>query len=356
MHIFTSFFRKKNNLCFSLLALVVSVVVLLTVLSQTALAQTTYVITDGDQVTVHTTYTSDPKKVLHEAGFTLDSNDYYTTQATQEGSEIIVQRAQEVTIHNCGNTMQVNSYGQTVGQLLSENGITVGGEYVLSLPEDTETYDGMEISINHVVQSEETYTQEIPYEITYCDDDTMQEGEQQVLVEGISGQVLRKASVVYENKQEKSRTVLEEDVLEQPVNQVVAVGTGKNVGAKRTAPLIGDGVIVLPTGEVLTYSRQAQFSATAYTSVDEGCNNITATGSHVRPGVVAVDPKVIPYGTRMFIVTNDGQYIYGVGTAEDCGGAIKGNKLDLYFETVSECWEFGVRNCTVYFLGDANWR
>ena len=81
----------------------------------------------------------------------------------------------------------------------------------------------------------------------------------------------------------------------------------------------------------------------------------TATGTTVRVGTVAVDPTVIPYGTRMFIVSNDGNYVYGIGTAEDCGGAIKGNRLDLYYPTDAECFAFGRIGCTVYFLGDANW-
>ncbi len=357
MQNFSLFIRKRKKFCLSLLAMVLSIVVLMSLLSQTAMAQTTYVITDGDQVTVHTTHTLDPEKVLNEAGLTLNSNDFYTTQATQEGSEIIVQRAQNVTIHNCGSTMQVHSYQETVGQLLSKTGITLGADYVLSVPEDTKTYDGMEITIDHIVENEETYTEEIPYEVTYFYDDTMPQGREQVLVKGTSGQVLRKASVVYTNTQEQSRTVLEETVLEQPENQVVAVGTGKNVGQTRTKPLIGDGVIVLPSGEVLTYNKQSQFKATAYTiDPSAGVNETTATGTRVRPGVVAVDPKVIPYGTRMFIVANDGSYVYGVGTAEDCGGAIQGKKLDLYFDTFEECWQFGVRECTVYFLGDADWQ
>ena len=77
---------------------------------------------------------------------------------------------------------------------------------------------------------------------------------------------------------------------------------------------------------------------------------ITATGTTVHIGTVAVDPTVIPYGTRMFIVSNDGQYVYGLSTAEDCGGAIKGNRLDLYYPTLAEAFQFGIRNCTVYFL------
>ena len=145
-------------------------------------------------------------------------------------------------------------------------------------------------------------------------------------------------------------TVVDETVVSQPVNQIVSVGTGNGEPVNSNAPAIGDGVIITADGQVLTYSRSAQFVATAYTHTDAGCDMITATGTTVRTGTVAVDPKVVPYGTRMFIVTNDGSYVYGISTAEDCGGAIKQNRLDLYFGTDAECWQFGVRNCTVYFL------
>ena len=64
-----------------------------------------------------------------------------------------------------------------------------------------------------------------------------------------------------------------------------------------------------------------------------------------------VDPTVIPYGTRMFIVDQNGSFYYGMGTAEDCGGGIKGHKVDLYFNTSAECFQFGVRPCTIYILG-----
>jgi len=91
--------------------------------------------------------------------------------------------------------------------------------------------------------------------------------------------------------------------------------------------------------------------ATAYTHTDAGCDFITATGTTVRWGTVAVDPRFIPYGTRMFIMTSDGSYIYGISVAEDCGGAIKGDRLDLYMPTYYECIQFGIRDCMVYFLG-----
>ena len=115
--------------------------------------------------------------------------------------------------------------------------------------------------------------------------------------------------------------------------------------------MIGDGYITLPTGEVLTYTHRDTVEATAYTHTDKGCDRITATGTTVHWGTVAVDPSRIPYGTRMFIIANDGSYVYGIATAEDCGGDIKGDRMDLYMPTYEQCREFGRRRCTLYFLG-----
>ena len=53
----------------------------------------------------------------------------------------------------------------------------------------------------------------------------------------------------------------------------------------------------------------------------------------------------------MIIVASDGSYVYGIAEAEDCGGDIKGDRMDLYMPTYAQCIEFGRRTCTVYFLG-----
>ena len=102
------------------------------------------------------------------------------------------------------------------------------------------------------------------------------------------------------------------------------------------------------SGEVVSYSRKLTVDATAYSC--EGYTGTTATGTTARYGAIAVDPSVIPYGTRMYIVSDDGSYIYGYATAEDCGGAIQGYMIDLYFDTLAECYAFGRRSCTVYIL------
>ena len=350
MRVFSPLVSDKSKIVVRMVALLLPLLVLLPLLSQPAFAQTTYVITDGDQVKVFTTFETNPAEVLDEAGFSLEADDVYTTQPGDGVSEITVRRNQVITINHCGQEVQANSYGETLDSLFTRLGIVTHGNYKVSLPLDTVTYDGMQVEVSFVVEMEQTYTEELPYETIYCDDPGLPAGQQQVMVEGSTGELQSVANVVYVNSKEENRTVLSQTVLQQPVNRIIKVGTGVEGKLDPNAPAIGDGVIVMPSGEVLTYSSKDQYKATAYTHTDEGCNMITATGTTVRIGTVAVDPKVIPYGTRMFIVSNDGKYIYGIGTAEDCGGAIKGNRLDLYFPTTEECFQFGVRGCTVYFL------
>ena len=112
-------------------------------------------------------------------------------------------------------------------------------------------------------------------------------------------------------------------------------------------PTYGSNTITTADGEVLTYTSTMSVEATAYTG-----GGTTATGTAARYGAIAVDPTVIPYGTKMYIVSDDGKWIYGVATAEDCGGAIKGHIIDLYFDDYSTCIQFGRRNCTIYILDD----
>ena len=341
---------------FRVLALLLPVVLVALSMSRNVRAKNTYVITDGDQVITYSSYATDPEDVLNEAGLALKDLDLYTTSQTDGISEITVQRSQQITIDNCGKPIVATSYGETVEQLLQRLEISCDGAYEVSPSKDTATYDGMEVTVRWIVTDRQSYTEEIPYTVSYCEDPALQEGEEKILVQGENGQMRSTADVVYHNGCEVSRTVVDQTVSVEPVTQVVAVGTG--VGSQKPADelMIGDGYIVLPTGEVLTYTHTDEYKATAYTSWIADVTGTTATGTLARVGAIAVDPKLIPYGTRMFIVTNDGEYIYGIATAEDCGGGVKGKHVDLFFDTEAECWEFGVRKITIYFLGDADRR
>lgn len=344
---------KRTKLMLRAIALIFAAVCALTLLSQPAHAQNTYVITDGDRVVYHTTNSTDPAVILSEAGLSLSEDDTFTTSPGLVLSEITICRSLSVTIRHCGETLTVESTGETVGDLLERLNISLDGDTTVSVPLDTPVADGMELDVSRTLRTSETYTVVIPHETTFCYDDTLPAGTQLVLTPGMDGEMRCTANVVYVDGVEVSRSVMQQTVTTQPVNEIVAVGTGDRDAVTTAAkgPIIGDGFIITETGEVLTYTSTWVVEATAYTHTDAGCDFWTATNTHVRIGTVAVDPRYIPYGTRMFIVSNDGQYVYGVATAEDCGGAIKGNRLDLYFSTAAACYRFGIRNCTVYILG-----
>ena len=265
--------------------------------------KTSYLITDGNRVFTYETYATDPGLVLTEAGVMLEKGDRYEATVTEGKTALTVRRNRTVT-------------------LLREE-------------------------IQH-----QTYSTGMPYATCYVSDDSLPVGMEKVIAEGMEGEMRCRALVTYVNGEETQRVITEQILVVNPVKRVIARGTGSGRGEEsRSGVRIGENTITLPGGEVLTYTATAQVRATAYTHTDPGCDFITATGTRVRVGTVAVDPRYIPYGTRMFIVSNDGAVTYGISVAEDCGGAIKGDRVDLYYPTYGECIRFGRRDCTIYFLG-----
>ena len=353
MHKVKRFALERKNLFIRTAAILAPLAIALLLLSQTVSAQTTYVITDGSRVLVHTTTATDPKVVLGEAGLELGADDTYTTQASDGVSEINIQRRQQLRVDYYGQQMEVTSQGETVEELLTRLNLIWREGDSISVPLDTQTCEGMELTVAHVVRQEQRYTTVLAHETIYCADPSLPEGKERILTEGVNGEVLCRAEVTYINGRETERRVLNQQVVIQPVNEVIAVGSGAEAAneGERGMPLIGDGIITLPTGEVVTYTEKLTCLATAYHC--EGYVGKTATGTRARVGAIAVDPEVFPYGTRFYIVTQDGEYIYGVATAEDCGDKqfIHDTRLDLFFNTKYECIQFGARNCDVYILG-----
>lgn len=123
---------------------------------------------------------------------------------------------------------------------------------------------------------------------------------------------------------------------------------------------VGEGVIETADGEILEYTEVMQLEATAYCPCYECCGkypsnkwyNITATGTVGKVGVIAVDPRVIPLGSQVYIEGLYGAKNYGYGSAEDTGGAIKGQIIDLYFNTHRETINWGRQQVKVYILKD----
>ena len=174
-------------------------------------------------------------------------------------------------------------------------------------------------------------------------------GEERIIRQGSSGMAERSVQITYRGSTEISRRVSAARTVREATGTIILYGAEHKASVQihPAEPTAKDGILTTPEGEALTYTRVLSCSATAYSC--EGYTGTTATGTTARVGAVAVDPNYIPYGTRMYIVSDDGEYLYGYATAEDCGN-FRGYHIDLYFNTVSECWTFGSRSCTVYIL------
>ena len=241
---------------FRLLAVLLTAVLALVLVRQTAFAKT-YVITDGDRVVTYTTFATDPAEVLDQAGLTLEQYDTYTTQTGEGVEEITICRSQRVTVDYHGEEMTVTTFGETAGELLSRLNLELGEYDVLSHAPQTQTSDGMVLRVDSIIKTRETYTAAIPHTVTYCNDATIPAGTQEVLTLGADGELLCAADVLYVNGEEVERAVLSETVTRAPVAEIIAIGTGVEGEASDpdAMPVITDGYITLPTGEVLTYSK-----------------------------------------------------------------------------------------------------
>lgn len=311
----------------------------------------TYRILDGGSSYVYSGVYLGIPGTLAAAGLRLEPGDTCTAELGQV-RQLMVHRASRVEIRYHGESRTVISEGETVARLLERLGLALTGEDELSVPGDACTRDGMVISVDRILREIQTFCISVPYETIVCACGQIPAGQERILRDGTEGELRCTAEVTYRNGIEVSRQILQEEVTVVPGSRILARGTGEPAAVPDPdMPVIRDGYIALPTGELLPYTHTATVRATAYTHTDEGCNRVTATGSMVHVGTVAVDPRYIPYGTRMFIMASDGSYVYGIAQAEDCGGDIKGDRVDLYMPTYDDCIAFGRRVCTVYYLG-----
>lgn len=276
---------------------------------------------------------------------------YETNTTTSGNTDTVI--IPTVFLRHHGQESRIPTQAQTVEQLLDQLQISLLEQDILSLPLDTPISDGLQLQIDSVITQQESYSITIPHEVTYCSDSSLPAGMEEVLIPGTDGELLCTAEVTYLNGIEQSRRILTQIQSIAPVTELIAQGTGNIPEPEELPdmPIIEDGYIIMPTGEIVTYYKTDYVTATGYTHTDAGCDMITSTGTTVHYGTAAVDPRFIPYGTRMLIVSHDGERYYGIATAEDCGGAIKRDRMDLYFPTYQECIEFGRRRCTIYFLG-----
>jgi len=269
----------------------------------------------------------------------LDTINVSSSDILKENMEIVIKRAFFVDVAIDGKApIKVKTNKETVGEVVSDLKKEHGNEFLI---EESSSFfkaePNMQIKINSVKEVVETKKETIPFDTTIVETDKLEKGQERVTVQGVSGEKEIDVKTIYVGGKVSSITNQDVRVIKQPVNKVIERGTKIPVPTVKTNK--GSFEIV----------KEYSMKATAYTAneaLSAPYYSMTASGMKAAVGIVAVDPKVIPLGTKLYI---EG---YGYAIAGDTGGAIKNNRIDLYFDTYNECVNYGVKNnVKVYVLG-----
>ena len=287
-------------------------------------------------------------EALAKAGVTPGQNDLVSANrlaAVTNGMKITVTRRYDVSMIADGKTVNTVVEEGTVAHALSQAGITLGQNDTTDVSSSDSVAEGMTIRVGRITYRNVTATQAVPFSTVTQRDSSMNAGTKTVKTQGQNGvkttvtrQKLCDGKVV-------QASVVKAAVTKQPVNQVVAVGT-RSLG-RAYASVGSDGSVVDQNGNAVSYRKVYTGRCSAYSS-----GTTTSTGRAVRFGLVAVNPHIIPYGSRLYICSPDGGTVYGYAIAADTGGAAMSGRIiaDLYYPSESRCEEFGNRTMNVYVL------
>lgn len=220
-----------------------------------------------------------------------------------------------------------------VDDILNELKITLGENDSVTPPLDGRIGKGEILRINRQVEETVVRQKSMDFETITRENPNLYKGESKVVQEGVKGVTEETRLVTKVNGEERGSIVIGSKILSESRSKIVEVGTKKPenmIHGKK-------------------YKKKIVMRGTAY---DPSAGKWTASGTRARVGAVAVDPRVIPLGTKLYIESADGFPTYGFAVAEDTGGAIKGNRIDVFYNSRSQALRFGRRNVVVYILED----
>lgn len=277
---------------------------------------------------------------LDEQKITVLANDILTpppTTTLEESMTIQLQTSWAVPVHVDGQTKVVHTIKRDVASVLADAGIILRKQDKVQPALTSTISKDTKITISRVDEKVVQVQEDVPFQEIRKADASLTKGQTRILRKGQPGKVLVHYKVSLQDGKEVARELVKREVVTPKQDQVLLVGTGQKQSV--AAASISRGGKVFRAKQVLK-----NISLTAYSPA---VGTRTASGAKATAGrTIAVDPKVIPMGWWVYI---DG---IGYRRAEDTGGAVKGNKIDVFFATEAEAIRFGrKRGKTVYIIG-----
>ena len=313
----------------------------------------TFNVTDGEKTQKVHTLSNNVEDAMDIAGF--DGGKYKVLNVNSVGKSTNVSLAYTfpVYITTGDTTVEVSCIESTVADILKSAGYNVDGFDMVEPSLDTVISDTAYIDYANIDYITGSYTEVIPAKTETVYSSKLKEGVTQ-LSEGKDGE----QQVNYTAKVVNGVTV--ETVIDSTVTLSAVVNGKKTIGTKKAAVTTSENVKTVSTlkpsaaieldanGNPVNFKKHITVQATAYTYTGNNCS----TGVAPQPGYIAVNPNFIPYGTKMYIKSSDGSYIYGYAVAADTGGFIKSKpkNVDLFMASKAACVAFGRRNVEIYIL------
>ena len=310
---------------------------------------------DGEKTTVVTTLAS-PWRVLEELGVEIEPEDRVTVTGFGKGgmfgelgqnkAEIRIQSAVDIEITADELTYHVTmAEGDTVSEALEVSGLEVREHDYLNVETDKKVEQGDSIKLTRVDYIITTEEETIERGKTVRGTSLLTSKREVLISYGKNGLKLKTYEQKVVDGVPEERVLVSEEVTKNPIDDIYLLGDGSPA-----SPL--DYGFEIVNGVPTTYEKVYEnVRATGYYA-PYGAG--TATGRLAQMGYVAVDPKIIPYGTKMWIVAHnkDTGFVYGYALAADTGGAMLSGKnfVDLYYDTYYECVLNGLRKVDVYIL------
>lgn len=318
--------------------------------------------TYADGKTENLVFAGRVSELIAEKGVVLSDNlvsSVNVKAVVTNNMEVKILNNYELTINVDNEIRHVKSTAKTVGELLDEHKIVLDADDEVVPSADTELSNELTIDVLRVEYVTREAEESVPFTSTTKYSSSMLKGTKKITTAGVNGTktVVYKDRVV--NGVVESTEVESETVTKKPVTQVTTIGT-----LVKTTSKLGNSKIEKngkPISELALPSKYSigknnvpteyKYTITGKAAAYCQPGGKTATGKPVMPGRIAVNPKQIPYGTEMWIVSDDG-VVYGYCVAEDTGGFAKKGKfvVDLYMNSTSQCYKWGSRNVTIYVL------
>lgn len=247
-------------------------------------------------------------------------------------------------IDNNGTVKTYKTSCKTVKELLSDLKIKVDDDDIVIPDLDTELKSEGKISVIKVDVKVIEKEVEAPFKTIKKKNKELSHKQSKILVQGVNGKNKVKCKEYYAGDKLIKEEVIHVETIVKPIDQVFEEGT-KDVFTNDRGDFTARKAI-----KMVATAYEAGPRSTGKRPGDKGYG-ITASGARAKRGTVAVDPRVIPLGTKLYVKSlTPGVPDYGFAIAQDTGGAIKGNKIDLFMDTVWECLQFGRRPVMVYIL------